>query len=949
MSHNLSPLPADTPDKEMPLRRDIRALGDVLGQILIETEGRAFFDLEEEVRGLSKALRADYSAASEQRLRQIIATLDLPTCTSLIRAFSVYFQLVNIAEQNHRVRRRRTYQTASHPLPQRGSLAATLDVLLQRGLTAPDIQGIIDQLSIELVLTAHPTESTRASVLTKSRAIADHLARRDQMALTVRERSSLELELAKQVRLIWRTAEVRSRRPDVIDEVKGGLFFVEEILFAEIADLYQVLAEQLARCYPGHPFHIPPFLRLGSWRGGDADGNPYVTAQVSDETLRLARQSVVRAYRTTIRTLAVEFSQADGYTPASTALRASLAADESALPDFAASLVGKNDNEPYRRKLTFIWQKLTNTLARLNPHQATADASGAMDAAYHTGSDLLADLRVIYDSLLDAGDGVLAHGALLRLLRQVEVFDLVLLPLDIRQNSDTINAALHELLRVQNISANYLDEPEDQRIIILTALLERGRRVLPTTESDDEALALSQETRRVTATFRQIRRARHEIGATAIRSFIVSMTHAASDVLGVALLSQAIPSLSILPLFETIEDLHAAPQLMRQMLSVPVYRQRLTRLGDIQEIMLGYSDSSKDGGIVTSSWELYVAQERLVEAAQPFGVHLSFFHGRGGTVGRGGGPTYQAIMGQPQGTVNGRLRLTEQGEVITQKYGLPDLAARNLELTVSAVMMASLPPHLHEQAARLPVWKATMEHISAHAFQVYRALVHDDPDFLTYFHQATPIDHIAELNIGSRPTRRRQTASITDLRAIPWVFSWMQSRHVLPGWFPLGSALEKHIESLTDAASGWQALQEMYRDWPFFQSLIDNIQMSMAKADLHVARLYANLVEDRTIGERIFAIIETEFHRTTRLMSAVTGQVSLLDNAPVLQSSIALRNPYVDPLSYIQVDLLRQLRELDRVSRVGTTDPRAGAQRDALIEAIKLTINGIAAGLRNTG
>ena len=926
-------------DTEAPLRADIHLVGDALGAVLRRHGGPGLYERVEEVRALAKKLRADPTPADEARLSALVASGDLPRTVALIRAFSLYFQLVNVAEQTHRIRRRRSYLLLPQPVAQRGSLAQTAAALAEGGVAATALRDLLGGLSIELVLTAHPTESARASLLTKLARVASLLTTLDRQTLTSVERLTMRREVERQVALMWQTEELRPRRPSVLDEVKSALFYVDEVLFDELPRAYAALEAALATAYPGQTFDLPPFLRFGSWIGGDADGNPNVTPQVTTRAMLLHRGLALRRYRAAVRALAVELSQSARLAPISVELAASLRSDMAALPAYATAIGDQNANEPYRRKLSFVWQKLGNTQARSlppgRPGPALDDAGPG--SFYSHGADLLADLRLVRASLIAGGDDLIASGALTTLIRQVEIFDLHLLSLDIRQNSAVNSRALADLLRARGLCPNYAALAEQDKVDLLAGLLDSGQRLLPQ-PAEEEELGLTEQTRLVTAVFRQIAWARRAVGLGAVRSYIVSMTHAASDLLAVALLAQDLPGLSILPLFETIDDLRGAPALMEGLYTLPAYRRLLAQRGHLQEIMVGYSDSAKDGGVLTSCWELYRAQERLVAAAAPHGVRVALFHGRGGTVGRGGGPAYEAILGQPPGTVSGRLRLTEQGEVINQKYGLPEIAARNLETTVSAVILASLngPP---PGGGPPPGWASAMEFISQEAHRGYRSLVYEDPDFLTYFEGATPIEAISELNIGSRPARRSgNSRGIGDLRAIPWVFSWMQARHVLPGWYPLGSALTAFIAQ--DPAAHTTLLGEMYRAWPFFSSTIDNIQMAMAKADMEIARRYAALVADQTVAQRIFGLIAAEYARTLDVLRTVTGRSALLDNAPVLQSSIILRNPYVDPLSYIQVDLLPRLR---------ACPPTEEALRMALREATHLTINGIAAGLRNTG
>jgi phosphoenolpyruvate carboxylase len=914
-------------DKTAPLREDVHLLGDLLGRVITAAEGPALFALEERVRACAKRLRANDAPELRAALRALLDGLPPEEERMLVRAFSTYFGLVNLAEQHHRVRRRRAYAFERRPQAQPFSLAATLQQLAAADVPAEAIAAALDGMRIELVLTAHPTEATRASILTKHRAIASELERLDRERLTPDERQEIVDDLYRQILLLWRTDEARARPLSVIDEVKGALYYVESVLLDALPAVHQALDDELRRWYPQRVWHVPPLVRMASWIGGDADGNPGVTGEVLAEALRLQQILAVSRYRDEVRALATAFSQsAPLQAPPETLLR-SIAADEEAMPDYTAAIGEQNRAEPYRRKLSFIWQKLSLALDRLTrvPHLPAPDHA----AAYRRAGDLLADLHAVAAGL----DEPLVRGPFGTLLRQVELFGLHLLPLDLRLHRDAVHAALGTLLAAHDLAETPWNEATPrERAALLDRLLASPVDLL----ADGRIPALGGATQAI-GLLRAAREARRTVAPEAIRLLIVSMSSSVEDVLAAHLLARSLGPLPVAPLCETIEDLRQAHELLDGLLAHPAYRAALATHGNVQTVMLGYSDSAKDGGVVTSTWELYRVQSRLVEVAARHGVRLELFHGRGGAVGRGGGPSHEAILASPPGSVNGRIRITEQGEVINQKYGLPAIARRNFETTVSAVLLATLRDHHVVPHGDEGAWADVMDRISEAAYRSYRALI-DDPGLLPYFEQATPIDWIGRLNIGSRPIARRATRllRLDDLRAIPWVFAWMQSRHVVPGWYPIGRALA----AVGDAADGgWDLLACMYRQWPPFRTLVDNVQMAMAKADMSIAADYAGLVGDRAVREHIFGLIRDEFVRSEAAILRLTGRARLLDTAPLLRGSIDRRNPYVDPLSYIQVHQLRELRR-----QTLSFDERA-----ARAHILALTVRGIAAGVRNTG
>lgn len=951
-------------EKDAALRRDIRTLGDALGRAIQRHSQPMAYETEERLRLGCRRLRECYElldmaggdeaaalqaeiAALDQEVTRVVEACDLETAIDVIRAFTVYFHLVNTAEQHHRTRRRRVYETAETQQAQRGSLVDLVMLLQRSRLDAAALQHLFNQLSIELVFTAHPTEATRRSLILKSSRVAELLEERDSFDLmTPREKTQWQRELDSVVTLLWRTDSVTHVRLQPQDEIKMGLYYLEEVLFDAIPELYRQLEELLAAQFPAVQLTVPSFLRLGSWIGGDQDGNPHVGPETLLLALRLQRARVVEHYRASIEQLAQDLSQSFNYSSITPELATSIARDAELLPDYDRELGPQTAQEPYRRKLSFMWKRLE---AMLLQHEEPVQ--GTRGIAYSHSSELLADLALVGESLRADGEYEVTQGLLATLMRQVEVFGFHFAALDVRQHSERHAGALSELLQVTGLlERDYRLLDEAERVRVLDGLL-RDPRVLPRHQ-----LALSDETRHVLATFDAIRQAREEFGAASVSCYVISMSRSLSDLLEVQFFCKeaGIVGLPIVPLFETIDDLRTCTQIIEAACTHPLYRVYLQACHDQQQVMLGYSDSSKDGGILTSGWELYQAQSRLAELGARYAVDITLFHGRGGAVGRGGGPIYEAILGQPPGTVNGRIRITEQGEMLSFKYGLPTIALRNLELVVAGVVQSSLPNEALRETdlpAHIPSnWSQIMDTLSARAYTHYRQLIYETPEFLRFFEQATPILELGWLNIGSRPARRAQGRSIEELRAIPWVFSWMQSRYVLPSWYGVGTALEEYV---AEQPARLAELQSMYRTWPFLRDFLDNMQMTLSKADMPIARHYATLVEDQALRKRLSEHILQEYERTRRLLLEIVGGNALLDTSPVLQRSIRLRNPYVDPLSHFQVALLRRLRALggplmlDEAAHSSASE--AERTRAQLTYAVLLTINGIAAGLRNTG
>ncbi len=916
------------------LSRDIRLLDCLLRETLQEQEGRPIFELEERIRALAKRWRATNSAITFKALADLCARLKVEEAQPILKAFTTYFHLVNVAEEHHRVRVLRAREKVAGAAPLADSIAEAVHSLRAQGITAETMQELLNQLSIELVFTAHPTESKRRAVLEKLRAISTTLYQLETQDLLPRERDQILTDLKVWVSLLWLTDEVRASRPTVLDEVRNGLWYFSESLFDIVPEIYRSLHQALAQAYPGCSFHVPSFLRFGSWIGGDRDGNPYVTTAVTAETFRMHQELARQRHSHALLRLISELSLSGRRAHLTAALEQFLDEHRDRYSLLAQALARRNQDEPYREALSFIAHRLGAHV----PQERAPGPAGPDDpwprSGYDRGSELLADLKLIAESLQANTDTLLAERRLAPLLRQVETFGLHTAALDIRQHSAEHEAIVAELLRVAGIAPDYAALPEADKAALLNHLLETA------TFPSIQPSALSDLAAEAVGLFRLLRRI-HDENPEALGYYLISMAHQPSDILEVLWLaglvglfcpSRGFSGLDIAPLFETIADLQRAPVVLESLLSTSTYRVHLQARGNQQLVQLGYSDSTKDGGYLTANWALYQAQRALAAVARRQGICLTFFHGRGGALGRGGGPTHRAILGLPPDAVEGRFRLTEQGEVIFDHFAHPVIARRYLEQVVGAVIKVSAA----QPDARVSEWESVMERLSAIAYEAYRNLVYETPGFLDYFHQATPIDVITELTIGSRPARRIETERIEDLRAIPWVFAWTQSRHILPGWYGLGSALTRYGQ---ETSGGLEKLQFLYRNWPFFQAMVDNAQMALSKADMSIAARYAQLVADHELGREIFRRIAAEYDRTRKAILAVTGQEALLDNELVLQRAIYLRNPYVDPLNLIQVGLLRRLRAL----------PEGSAERERVVDALRLSIVGIAAGLKNTG
>ncbi|MBB6633286.1 phosphoenolpyruvate carboxylase [Cohnella thailandensis] len=926
---------ASRPSSNHLLRRDVRFLGNILGEVLVHQGGRELFDNVEKIRETSKALRADFVPELYEEFLTTINKLNPEIRHQVIRAFAIYFQLVNIAEQNHRIRRKRDYERSAGEAVQPGSIESAIQDLKTKNLPIEDVHKLLNGISLELVMTAHPTEAMRRAVLDIHKRIADQMMELDNPSLTFREREKLRDQLLNEVLTLWQTDELRDRKPTVIDEVRNGMYFFNETLFDALPDVYDELERCLGKYYPEHDWHVPTYLRFGSWIGGDRDGNPSVTANVTWRTLNIQRGLVIHKYESVLKNLIRKMSFSTSIVEVTDELLQSIEQDREAV-ELRTIDPWTNEKEPYRIKITYMLQKLQNM---------RGEQFKGTNQRYNSVGEFISELQLIERSLRHHYADFVADSYLKKLIRQVELFGFHLAALDVRQHSKEHENAMTEVLAKAGVASDYPSLSEEAKIELLNKLLSDSRPLL------HENATLTDSTKEILDVYRTIYRAQQEFGRDCINSYLISMTCGASDMLEVMVFAKEAGlfrrnsdgsiecTIQSVPLFETIDDLHAAPQIMSTLFELPIYRETVAAMGNLHEIMLGYSDSNKDGGMVTANWELRVALNELTAMAAKYDVKLKFFHGRGGALGRGGMPLNRSILAQPPHTVGGGIKITEQGEVLTSRYSMQGIAYRSLEQATSALVKSAylaMKPEEAQDNSQEAFWDELMPSISETAQTKYQDLIFRDPGFMSFFKESTPLSEVGELNIGSRPSKRKNSERFEDLRAIPWVFSWTQSRYLLPAWYAAGTAFKNFVGG--DAAK-LETLRDMYRNFSFFGTLIDNLQMALAKADLLIASKYADMIKDSTIKDRIFTLISEEFETTKEMILAITGQEEILDNVPVIQESIRLRNPYVDPLSYMQVQLLSELRE-----------KRANDQDDAeLLREVLLTINGIAAGLRNTG
>ena len=912
------------PDKDLPLREDIRLLGRLLGDTVRAQEGDLEFELVERIRRSSIAFHRHDNRAAREELEGILDGLTADRTMIVVRAFSYFSHLANIAEDLHHIRRSRAHLIAGSA-PREGSLSHALDRAREAGLAPESVAAFFDSALVVPVLTAHPTEVQRKSILDTEMKITCLLEQRDRVQLTPDERAANDEAVRRSVLALWQTRMLRHHKLAVIDEVANGLSFYDYTFLRELPRLYARLEDDLARRYPQLPAReLPPFLRMGSWIGGDRDGNPFVSAEVLRRTLRMQSSRVFAYYLEQLHKLGADLSQTSIVVEVSDELKQLAHRSPNNSPHRA--------DETYRQALTGIYARIATTARSLDQMEALRHAI-AEAPPYAAAAEFTADLDVIRRSLEAHNSGLLARGRLRRLRRAVNVFGFHLAAVDLRQNSDVHERVIAELFAAARPEIDYAALDEPARIALLAEELRTARPLA------SPYLDYSDETADELTIIRTAAEMHRLYGAACIPNYIVSKSDGVSDILEAALLAKEAGllrpldgrlDLNIVPLFETIGDLRNAGQIMDSLLGLPAYARLLGSRGGAQEVMLGYSDSNKDGGFLTSGWELYKAEIKLIEVFARHGIRLRLFHGRGGSVGRGGGPSFQAILAQPGGAVQGQIRITEQGEVIGSKYSNPELGRHNLEILAAATFEATLLAKDH--AAPRTEYLHAMDELSELAHRAYRRMVYETPGFERYFWESTVISEIAELNIGSRPASRTKSTHIADLRAIPWVFSWAQCRLMLPGWFGFGTAIDRWLESHPD---GMALLRQMHREWPFFATLLSNMDMVLAKTDIAIASRYAELVTDTALRDAIFPRLRDELQTTVERLLEVTQAAELLDSNPLLKRSIRNRFPYMDPLNHIQVELLQRYR--------------AGDHEERTKRGIHLTINGIAAALRNSG
>ncbi len=936
----LAELEAQSGDlKEAPLRRDVRSLGMLLGEVLREQAGQELFDQVEALRqGTIRRRDAEASGRTEEAAAigaaalKLVRTLVPDRAILLTRAFAFYFELINLAETNHRKRRRMALRLIGEAGQQRGSLQGTLSAMRRVGISAEEALNWLRRVLIVPVFTAHPTEAARRTVMFKRRRIGEFLAALDRIPVPEQELARLEELVLAEITSLWQTDEVRSRRPTVYDEIKMGLDYYDVSIFETLPVLYREISDALHASYglEIEPHEMPQILSFGSWIGGDRDGNPFVTPEVTRDAIQLARGHLLLYYQRQLDIIIDLLTTSAQMRKVSKALLERLGAYLAQVHTPEAQVFGEQyEFEYYRRYVICLKARVLRTLRHPGPQGAALpvmpytlsqgqEELAQVLPAYACVEEFLDDLETLRASLADNCGLRIARTLVDPLILQVRTFGLHLHTLDIRQHARVHAAALREAI---------------------------SDTIAPSLPG-----GLSAETASVLETFRAVSEVKAGCSPESIRQYVISGAATVEDVLAVVRLSRLggvkvegrgrDPGLMPVPLFESIEDLRNAPAVCRELWSRPDYRKLLATWDNWQEVMLGYSDSNKDGGMLTSTWEIFRAHRDLHTVARECGVKLRLFHGRGGTVGRGGGPTHRAIFAQPMDSFEGQLRITEQGEVLNFKYADEVLAERNLELMIAASLDALARPNARDPRGHFtgvlrPEWEAALNQLSELSFGYYRKHILEDPEVLTYFEQSTPVGELENAKIGSRPARRNASTRLADLRAIPWVFGWTQSRLLVPAWFGVGFAIEQYLARDEASGANLAMLQSMACEFPLFIDLLRNVEMALGKADLTTARLYSTLVEDAELRERVYDFFESEFHRTGRAILAITRQAQLLESSPVLARSIRLRNPYVDPMHLIQVDMLRRKRQGENTPEVN--------------RAIAATISGIAAGLRNTG
>ncbi len=903
-----------------PFKKDVRLLTTLLGDIIREQEGEEVFNKIEEIRELTKKVRENSDSDTIAKLDALVGSLDLGESYKIARAFTIYFQLVNIAEEAQRVRRIRTYD-ANTALFQDMSLRKLFYDLKQAGFTAKEVSGFLSQMDMELVLTAHPTEAKRRTVLNHLLSIASELSELNRSDMIEPEKRDLVDKIKEALEILWHTAEVRQRKVDVLDEVEQMLFYFKRTILNLLPDTHKKLKVEFTRFFKSSGPLDFPFIRFGSWVGADRDGNENVTCEITRETASRQKSFILDAYLTAVEGLIGKLSHSQTIVPVSRELKQSLEIDNKRFPALGRELKRFESDEVYRKKISFIHRRL----------ECSHDGK---KGAYSSSNEFLKDLSLMRQSLEKNKGFLAARGDLERLILQVRFFGFHLAKLDFRDHAKKIRQAVLEIFPGEVIDEKFLVQK------IAQGNFSTCRKIL------------SRESKDILEQLLTMKEIQEKLDGKIAENYILSMTEDALDILCLVCLAKMSglirvlngkvteSQIGIVPLFESIHSLDRAHEVMERLFSLPIYKSYLAARGNRQEIMLGYSDSCKDGGYLTANWKLYRAEKRLVKTAEQHGIKILFFHGKGGTIDRGGGESHKAILAQPYAASGGCIKMTEQGEVVAQKYSNPLIARRNLEQLITAVVWTNLVAAKEiENHTKLPLWEKKLDVLSDLSHQFYRQLISQTPGFLQFYNEATPIRLLKVARIGSRPAMRGKHESFEDLRAIPWVFSWIQSRFIISAWYGFGFALEEYIKQKPD---GLRELQEMNKEWPFFNSLMHNAQISLAKTDLYIAEHYANLVDDSDLKKRVFELIVSEYRRAVRSVLDVCEQKELLDFHPVLKESIHLRNPYVDPLNYLQCRFLKERKHAE-------SSAKSSSDISKIDDLLLLTVNGIAFGMKSTG
>ena len=901
------------------LRQDIRFLSRLLAEIIREQEGEALLLKIEEIRTLAQEIRQNHNPLMVESQKKLIRSLSLDEAYNITRAFTIYFQLVNIAEEVQRVRRLRDYERSPEVF-QEMSLRKLFKDLMDEDYTPKEILGFLSQCDISPVLTAHPTEAKRRTVLDHLFFISGQLIQLNRQDLTLAETDSLTKRIKETLEILWQTSEVRNRKVEVLDEVDQTLYYFERTIISLLANIHEKIHRELASLGADPQDDIDPFIHFGSWVGSDRDGNPNVTPAITVTTAKKQRKLIIKFYLSSIENFIRKFSQSTDYVQVSRKFLDSLELDKKALPQQAQELERYESAELYRKKFSFIHYKLECVL-------------GDKKGKYKNADEFITDLLIVQESLKKNLGVIASDGDLRRLIVQAKAFRFFLARLDFRDHAGKVHKTINELLGPQGL--------ETQVLLNKIAASNTRKEAVSSPEAKDILAQLK--------IFRQIKEL---FDADMVDSYILSMTQTPVDMLALLYLAKneglvhvahkrvKKAAIGIVPLFETIQTLQNCHETMGELFACALYRSYLKARGDVQEIMLGYSDSSKDGGYLAANWHLYLAQQNLHATAEKYGVKIKLFHGKGGTIDRGGGESHRAILGQPFSAAGGRIKLTEQGEVVSQKYATPMVAMRNMEQLITAVVWTNLVTNREiKKNTKLAGWEALVAQLSRDSFIFYRQLIFETPGFLDFYNQATPINILKITKIGSRPAVRSAAENFEQLRAIPWVFSWVQSRYIISAWYGVGYAFKKYMD---ENPEGLDHLRQMYKQWPFFTSIIHNLQASLAKTDLYIAQLYSGIVSDEDLRKNIHEAIEQEQQSAVESVLLISEQKELLDYHKVLQESIKLRNPYVDPLNYIQV---RFLQEKNQLSNTAGND----AKRSKIDEILLLTVNGIASGMKSTG